>query len=91
MKQIQDLRIISFDNIERIKPNTNNILYCEYVRIRVNFDNGSNKCINISDWYTSKEIQVQELKQEMSQLLHIGYYVIINQDTIDNFLNILKS
>ena len=91
MKQIQDLRIISFDNIERIKPNTNNILYCEYVRIRVNFDNGSNKYINISDWYTSKEIQVQELKQEMSQLLHIGYYVIINQDTIDNFLNILKS
>lgn len=87
---IQDLRIKAFEEIKHFAPNTSSGTgYCQYTTIKVIYDNDLSQIFTIPNWYASREEQVKQLKEHTNQMLSKGYYVVINQETIDKFLKIL--
>lgn len=87
---IQDLRIKAFEKIKHFAPNTSSGTgYCQYTTIKIVYDNDLSQIFTIPNWYTPKEEQVKQLKEHTEQMLLKGYYVVINQETIDEFLKIL--
>ena len=89
---IQDLKIKNIEPIEQIKPTSGSGTgYCQYTKIKVTYENDETQIINISNWYTSKEMQVKEFKDATSQMLLKGFSVLNNQETIDMLLKILHN
>lgn len=89
---IQDLKIKNIEPIEQINPTGGSGTgYCQYTKIKVTYENDETQIINISNWYTSKEMQVKEFKDATSQMLLKGFSVLNNQETIDMLLKILHN
>ena len=87
---IQDLRIKAFEKIEHFAPNSNSGTgYCQYTTIKIIYDNDLSQIFTVPNWYTPKEEQVKQLKEHTKQMLSKGYYVVINQETINDFLKVL--
>ena len=87
---IQDLRIKAFEEVEHFAPKASSGTgYCQYTTIKIMYDNDLSQIFTIPNWYTSREEQVKQLKEHTRQMLSKGYYVVINQETIDEFLKIL--
>lgn len=91
MRKITDLYIKSFELIKKINPNCGDGTgYSKYKVLKINYCNNMSSEAIINDWYTPKDSQLQQLKNHTEQLMKKYYRVIINQDTIDKFFNILK-
>lgn len=89
---IQDLKIKNIEPIEQINPTGGSGTgYCQYTKIKVTYENDETQIINISNWYTSKKVQIEEFKNATSQMLLKGFNVLNNQETIDMLLKILHN
>ena len=88
---IQDLKIKDFEHIEHIAPNASfGTGYCEYETIKVIYENDLTQIVTIPNWYISASEQVKQLKENIkNEMLSKGYYIVIDQETIDKFLKIL--
>lgn len=89
---IQDLKIKDFEHIKHIAPNTSSGTgYCEYETIKVIYENDLTQIVTIPNWYTSTSEQVKQLKENIkNEMLQKGYYIIMDQETIDKFLKIMN-
>lgn len=87
---IQDLRIKAFEKIEHDAPTGGSGTgYCEYSTVKIVYDNDLYQIFTLPNWYTPEKEQVKHLKEITKQMLLKGYYVIINQETINKFLKVL--
>lgn len=89
MKEINELKIKSIKQIDKIK--SHGILYSEYAKLEIIFENDFNCNFCISNWYTQQSQQLEEFKKELSKIAPMlyeqGYYVIINQNVIDKLFD----
>lgn len=91
MRKITDLYIKSFELIKEINSNGGDGTgYSKYKVLRINYYNNMSSEVIIDDWYTSKDIQLQQLKEHTEQLMRKYYRVILNQYTINKFFIALK-
>ena len=89
MKEINEIKIKSIKKIDQIK--SYGILYSEYAKLEIIFENDFSCNLYISNWYTQQSYQLEEFKKELSKIVPIlyeqGYYVIINQNVIDKLFD----
>lgn len=91
MRKITDLYIKSFEIIKEVNPNYGDGTgYSKYKVLKINYNNNMSSEVTIDDWYTSKDIQLQQLKEHTEQLMKKYYRVILNQYTINKFFIALK-
>ena len=89
---IRTLKIISFEKVKDIKPNSGSGTgYNQYVVVRIKYDHMAPTEAYISNWYTSEECQLAELKAHLALLAKKYCYVGLTQGNIDDFFNCLKS
>jgi protein-disulfide isomerase len=89
MKEIKEIEIKSIKKVDQIK--NHGILYSEYAKLEIIFENDFSCNFCISNWYTQQSQQLEEFKKELSKIAPIlyeqGYYVIINQNVIDKLFD----
>ena len=90
--QIVEVRITKFEELEYIHPkkSSSGTGYCEYKKIKVYYDVYHPSVVLISNWYTSKQMQLSELKKHVKDVLPENCFVIYNQETIDKFFECLN-
>lgn len=89
--KLEDIKIQSIKKIDRIILNmSSGTGYCEYIKLLVEFDNHLSKTILLPDWYTDLSTQIKDFKTEIGTMLTLGYYVIVDDEAIDNLINIIN-
>ena len=89
--KLEDIKIESIKKIDRIVPKeSSGTGYCEYIQLFIEFNNHLSKTILLPDWYTDLSTQIKDFKTEMSSMLTLGYYVIIDDEVINALIDIIN-
>ena len=90
--EIKDVHIVSFEKIRDIKPGGGSGTgYCQYVKLKITYDNQETSEVNIPTFYTGKLQQILVLKTHLSSLLHRHMYVVFNDDVVHKFFECLET
>ena len=84
-----DLNNISFERVGEIIPKGGSGTgYCEYVKLRIHYNNHKSSEVLIDNWYTDKHQQLEQLRQHLSDITGL-YYINLSVDVITEFFNSL--
>ena len=87
---IQDLTIKKIEPVKQIIPKGGSGTgYCQYTTVKVIYENDEFQTITMANWYTPKEEQIRQFKENTQQMLSKGYYVIHSENAIAMLLKAL--
>ena len=91
LERLEEVSIATIEFLRDIAPScASSTGYMQYKKLRVTYSNGKESEVQISNWYTSREEQLAELKAHLYSMRFRGCHVELKDKDVESFFECLK-